>query len=84
METEKFDITICLGSSCFARGNKQIVNIIKEYLKERDLEEKVYFHGNHCFDNCIDGPVIKINDEIYKGVEEDDVKKILDKFFYTV
>lgn len=64
----KIEITICLGSSCFARGNKEIVNLIKLYLHENKLEDMVYFHGAHCFGNCAEGPVIKINEVTYKRV----------------
>ncbi len=37
----KKEIVICLGSSCFARGNKQTVKIIQDYLKNNNLEKDV-------------------------------------------
>ena len=78
---EKFDITICLGSSCFSRGNKQTVQIIKDWIQENKLEEQVYFHGGHCFGSCEKGPVLKINDRIYYGIEPTDVRIILNESF---
>jgi NADH:ubiquinone oxidoreductase subunit E len=30
---EKINITICLGSSCFARGNNKNLEFVQEYLK---------------------------------------------------
>jgi len=84
MDVKKVDITICLGSSCFARGNKQLVSVVKQYLVDHNLDEQVFFHGNHCFDKCNEGPVIKINDKLYKGVNEKKVTDILDKHFYKI
>lgn len=78
MAVQKTEITICLGSSCFARGNKKIVTIIQEYIKQNKLEDKVRFKGNHCFGKCNVGPVLKINEIFYEGVEEGSVQQILD------
>lgn len=39
----KHDITICLGSSCFSRGNKSVLEIVKTFLKEHNLESEVFF-----------------------------------------
>lgn len=75
------NIKICLGSSCFSRGNKQSVRIIKEYIDEHKMGETVFFSGAHCFGKCADGPMIKINDVLYKKVEPTDVRGILDEFF---
>lgn len=77
----KFEITICLGSSCFSRGNKQNVQIIKDWIAENKLEEQVYFHGAHCFGNCEKGPIIKINNQKYYGVDTADVRIILNEAF---
>lgn len=80
---EKFmtEITICLGSSCFARGNKQSVRIISDYLKEHNLEDKVLFHGEHCMGKCEKGPIIKVNDKIYENIMPDDLNDFLNKIF---
>ena len=37
------EMQICLGSSCFSRGNKDVAVFIKEYLKKHHLEDKVVF-----------------------------------------
>lgn len=75
----KLEIIICLGSSCFARGNKQTVQVIQEYLKNNKLENLVYFHGNHCFGKCDKGPFIKIDGKLYENVNKDSILEILGK-----
>lgn len=75
----KIEIVICLGSSCFARGNKQIVQVIQEYLKINKLENSVYYHGNHCFGKCDKGPFVKIGEKLFENVNKDNINEVLDK-----
>ena len=73
------ELTICLGSSCFARGNRKTLSVIQDYIKEHKLEGKVKFKGNHCFGNCSMGPVLKIGENVYEQVYEQNVIEILEK-----
>ena len=77
----KKDIVICLGSSCFSRGSKQTVQMIKDYLKSNQLEDKVFFHGNHCYGNCEHGPIIKVDGKEFKNVGPENVIYLLDSIF---
>jgi len=75
----KMEIVICLGSSCFSRGNKKTLAEIQKFLKNNRLEEKVYFHGAHCFGECAGGPWIKINEKSYGDINEYNVIEILNE-----
>lgn len=75
------EITICLGSSCFSRGNKQTLHSIKNYLEKNHLTENVFFHGAHCYGNCDKGPVMKVDDQIFEHVSEPRAVAILDEYF---
>ena len=77
----KKEIVICLGSSCFSRGNKNTVHIIKNYIKEHQLEDKVFFHGNHCYDNCENGPILKVDNKEYQNITPENVLYLLDNLF---
>jgi NADH:ubiquinone oxidoreductase subunit E len=70
---------ICLGSSCFSRGNKDVVQFIKEYLKKNHLDDKVIFKGARCFGNCSNGPNLRINGKIIEGVDISRVEKVLEE-----
>ncbi len=73
----KTEIVICLGSSCFSRGNKEIVNIIKAYIKDNQLEDKINFHGCHCFSKCSEGPILKVNEKIHTEISTQNILNIL-------
>lgn len=84
MEITKKEIVICLGSSCFARGNKQIVKIVNDYLRDRNLLNDVRFHGERCFGKCAVGPSLKIEGRLMEKLDEESVVGILDDFFETL
>jgi NADH:ubiquinone oxidoreductase subunit E len=84
MEVKKKDVIICLGSSCFARGNKQLVKVINDYLRDRNLLNEVRFHGERCFGQCAVGPSLKIDGMLKERLDEDSVIAILDEFFEKI
>ena len=77
----KKEIVICLGSSCFSRGSKITVQIIKDYIKNHQLEDQVYFHGTHCSSNCEHGPIVKIDDKEYQNITPDNIVYLLESTF---
>ena len=81
MEDHKTEIRICLGSSCFARGNKKMVQVVQQFLMQHQLEDKVIFHGAHCFGHCGEGPMIQIGDKLIHSDDPDELKKILKNHF---
>jgi NADH:ubiquinone oxidoreductase subunit E len=76
---QKIEMQICLGSSCFSRGNKDVVNFIKEYLRKNHLDDKVIFKGARCMGHCSNGPILNINGETYEGVTVSKIENILEK-----
>lgn len=84
MEIKKKEVVICLGSSCFARGNKQLVKIVNDYLRDRNLLNEVRFHGERCFGQCAVGPSLKLDGKIKERLDEETVIAVLDEFFETV
>jgi NADH:ubiquinone oxidoreductase subunit E len=73
------EIKICMGSSCFSRGNKQSLQVIQKYLKDHQLERDVFLKGNHCFGDCSSGPVMKIGAKVYEQITQDNILEILEK-----
>lgn len=75
------EIKICMGSSCFSRGNKQTLQIIQKYLKDHQLEREIVLKGNHCFSDCSAGPILKIGSRVYEELSKDNILEILDDEF---
>ncbi len=73
----KLEITICMGSSCFARGNSDNLEFLENYIKENKLESKIELVGSRCEGKCEDGPNIIINGKEYKQVTIEKLKVIL-------
>jgi NADH:ubiquinone oxidoreductase subunit E len=76
--SEEKRIGICLGSSCFSRGNKEVVMFIREYLKKHHLEDKVIFKGARCMGNCSKGPNMVFNDIFREGITLQKIEGILE------
>ena len=76
---QKVEMHICLGSSCFSRGNKDVVMFIKDYIRKNHLEDKFIFKGARCMGHCSDGPNIKINEEVNEGVNLSVIESILER-----
>ena len=70
---------ICLGSSCFSRGNKEVVAFIKEYLQKNHLEDKVIFKGARCMGNCSKGPNLRIGNRIEEELTASGIEAFLDR-----
>ena len=73
------EMNICLGSSCFSRGNKEVVMFIREYLKKNHLEDKIIFKGARCMGHCSNGPNLRINEDIREGITLAKIEGILDQ-----
>jgi NADH:ubiquinone oxidoreductase subunit E len=78
---EKHQIIICLGSSCFARGNRESLKFIEKYIKEHKLSDKVDFRGKLCSGNCGKGPILFIDKEMLEEVSVEQLPQLLDKLF---
>lgn len=70
-------ITICLGSSCFSRGNKMLIREVDDYIAANHLEKKVLVKGAHCLDLCGQGPILMIQDQIFERVDYKSVIELL-------
>ena len=81
---QRIEMQICLGSSCFSRGNRDIIAYIRDYLKKNHLEDRIIFKGARCMNLCNNGPNPKINDRIIEGVTLSKIEAILEKEFGNI
>jgi NADH:ubiquinone oxidoreductase subunit E len=76
---KRFEMKICLGSSCFSRGNKEVVIFIRDWLRKNHLEDRVVFKGARCLGHCSNGPNLIIDGRVIEGVGIAQVEKILEE-----
>ena len=74
-----YEIEICLGSSCFSRGNREVVQVIRDYLKKNHLDDKVVLKGARCMNRCSDGPFLLINGKTFTQTSLTEIEKILER-----
>ena len=74
------EIKICMGSACFAKGNQENLEYIKEYIEENNLDSEITIVGALCENKCDIGPRIIINDKEYTNVTKEQIKEVLDSY----
>ena len=74
------EIKICMGSACFAKGNQENLEYIKEYIEENNLEADISIIGALCENKCEIGPRIIINEKEYTNVTKEQIKEVLDSY----
>ncbi len=74
---DKISITVCMGSSCFARGNQQNLAFIEDFINKNNLNAEIDLAGNRCENKCASGPNIIINGVEYTEVTEEKLEQIL-------
>lgn len=74
------EIKVCMGSACFAKGNQENLEYIKEYIEENNMEADISIVGALCENKCEIGPRIIINEKEYTNVTKEQIKEVLDSY----
>jgi len=74
---EKLTISLCMGSSCFTRGNNRGITLLQKYIQSNGLGDRVFLKGHLCEEKCQCGPIMKVGDQDYQNVDTRAVIDIL-------
>ena len=77
-ENSGLEIEVCLGSSCFARGNSENLAIINAFIQSRGLKATVRLTGRLCQDQCKQGPNLTIGGDSHHGITADKLRELLE------
>lgn len=77
MDSQTLKINVCMGSSCFARGNIEHLEFIEKFLEDNNIKNQVDLEGSRCEGKCDIGPNIYVNGVLYSKVSKGDIEQIL-------
>ena len=77
----KYTVRVCLGTACYVRGGKQVLDALKKELAidvGETTEDKTFsLEIARCFGACGLAPAIMINDDVHQRVKPARIKQIL-------
>lgn len=78
-DRKMIDITICMGSSCFARGNEENLRIIERFIRENDCADRIHLSGKCCLGRCSGGPNIVVDGVIHSKMDRESLIDLLEE-----
>jgi NADH:ubiquinone oxidoreductase subunit E len=80
-------VRVCMGTACYVRGGKLVLDAIKRKLGidvGETTEDRMFsLEIARCFGACGLAPTIAINDEVYKRVRPSKVSDIIDSIYHA-
>lgn len=77
----KYLIRVCLGTACYVRGGKEIVNSLEKALDirvgETTKDSMFTLNIGRCFGACGLAPVLMVNDITHQRVKADKINELL-------
>jgi NADH:ubiquinone oxidoreductase subunit E len=77
----KFTVSICLGTACYVRGGKEVLNKLKDVLGidvGTTTEDKMFsLQVMRCIGACGLAPAMTVNNKVYKQVNPNKIQRIL-------
>ncbi|NLN92889.1 MAG: NAD(P)H-dependent oxidoreductase subunit E [Candidatus Hydrogenedens sp.] len=78
-------IRVCMGTACYVRGGKQLLEALKDKLKievgESTPDRELSLEVARCFGACGLAPTMSIGEEVYKRVRPAKVGEIIDEYY---
>lgn len=86
-EIEKFvcNIYCCHSTGCKSSGSDDILDLIKNIIAEKEVEDKIRVVATGCMGLCAQGPLIRVEikgkkDALFKRVDLESAQKIMEKY----
>jgi NADH:ubiquinone oxidoreductase subunit E len=77
-ESDSVEIVVCLGSSCFARGNSENLANLKKF-ESHDGSAHIRLTGCLCQDKCRQSPNLTVGGEPQHDVTPEKLQEILER-----
>ncbi|MDD5066188.1 MAG: NAD(P)H-dependent oxidoreductase subunit E [bacterium] len=80
----EYMVHVCLGTACYVRGGKKIMDKLKEMLGvdvgETTRDRKFTLEVMRCIGACGLAPAVTINEKVYKQVNPNKLQKIIGEY----
>lgn len=76
-------IVICMGSSCFVRGNNRNAERIMALAKEAVSRGVIQVSGTLCQNRCKQGPNLEVDGSCHCGVDAESLPQLLESVLGT-
>ena len=77
-------ISVCMGTACYVRGADKVLEEFQNRLKiksgETTLDGKFSIDALRCVGACGIAPVVLVGEKVYKKVEPNEVKGIIEEY----
>ncbi len=77
------NIKICIGTSCYLKGAYDLYKEVDQYIKEKDLANKVNLEATFCLEKCTEGPVVEIDGELITHADKASVIRYIESMKET-
>ena len=71
------EIKVCMGSACFAKGNLENLEYIRQYIDDNNLDTEVQIVGALCENKCANGPRIIVDGVEYQKITREEISNLL-------
>lgn len=80
----KYIIQVCLGTACYVRGGKKVLDALKEELQidvgETTDDRKFSLEVKRCIGSCALAPAVAVNDVVHKRVNPGKIRELLQQY----
>ena len=80
----KYNISVCLGTACFVKGSKELLEMAKSKLGieagETTEDGKFSIDETRCVGACGLAPVFMVNDEVYGKATAKKVEEVIEEY----
>ena len=80
----KYLVRVCLGTACYVRGGKEVLEAVKKRLGidvgETTENRQFSLEVGRCFGACGMAPVVMVNDETYQRVKPARINEFIAQF----
>lgn len=77
----KYLVRVCLGTACYVRGGKQVLDAVKKHLGidvgQTTPDRLFSIEVGRCFGACGLAPVIMVNDDVHQRVKPARINELL-------